>query len=66
MWEVLEMKDPLHEMTRQEIIKKVLDHGYRPPITPKPEAAPYISLMEQCWNVDVTQRPSMPVLLEKV
>ncbi|EIE22674.1 kinase-like protein [Coccomyxa subellipsoidea C-169] len=63
MWELISGEVPFDRMTVGQIFFAVVQEQQRPPIPEKGVPAPYLKLMQRCWNTDPKQRPEVPEVL---
>jgi len=68
LWEMLVRRMPYSKRAAHEAALLVCTEGLRPSIPRKLRhgAAPYVELMEACWNANPSDRPSMTEVVDKL
>ena len=65
LWELNSGKKPFEGLSRESFYEQVVHGGERPPIKSKwPE--PVSSLITQCWDADMWNRPTFREIVERI
>jgi hypothetical protein len=65
LWEILYETTPYPKMNRQEILKKALLEGERPPIKDGTCPEPLKALIQDCWAKDPNKRPTFNQIVQR-
>jgi serine/threonine protein kinase len=65
LWEMLSYKKPYEGLNRESFYVRIVDAGERPPVNKKwPKELS--KLVTDCWNVDVEQRPTFSIIVDRL
>ena len=60
LWEMLTQRQPYKDMTQDQMVLAIIEHGLRPEIKPEYGPPKLIELITKCWSEKPSDRPSFP------
>jgi serine/threonine protein kinase len=66
LWEIYMRLTPYQNKEPMQILLEVVEKSLRPHIPPELRGSPLVTLMEECWDTDVSKRPHFDEILRRL